>query len=175
MDEMTTKEVTETVEEQFETVVEELGVGYVDLMLLHWPAVMDSRSPGNAARRLAAWRVLEQMHERGQARAIGVSNFSEHHIEKLMGDGAEVLPMVNQIEASAYKSWDDIKSYCDEKGIKLMACSPLGMGKTMVLNCHVLKSIAQKKGATVAQVALRSQLPTGAMANEATPRLATNP
>lgn len=130
-------------------------------MLLHWPAAMGSTSLENAARRLAAWRVLEEAHERGQARAIGVSNFGEHHIAKLMEDGAKVLPMVNQIEASVYKSWDDIKSYCDEQGIKVMAFSPLGLGKEKLLNDHVLKSIAEKKGVTIAQVALRYLIQRG--------------
>ncbi len=121
LDEMTPGEVADGTEVQFEIILEEFGVGYVDLMLMHWPAVMDSKNPGNAARRLAAWRVLEDMYKRGQARAIGVSNFSEHHIERLMKDGVTIFPMVNQIEVSVYKSWDDIKASCDDRGIKLMA------------------------------------------------------
>jgi len=155
LDDMTPEEVAEAIEGQFELILEELGVGYVDIMLMHWPAIMDSKNKNNAARRLAAWKVLENMLERGQARAIGVSNFSEHHIEQLMKDGAKVLPHVNQIEASVYKSWHDIKAYCDEKGIKLMAYSPLGLGKESLLNDPVVLSIAKDKGLAPSQVALR--------------------
>jgi len=155
LDDMTPDEVADAVEEQFEAVLEELGVGYVDIMLMHWPAIMDSKDEGNAGRRLAAWKVFERMHDRGLARAIGVSNFSEQHIEQLMIDGAKVLPHVNQIEASVYKSWDNIKTYCDEKGIKLMAYSPLGLGKESLLNDPVVKSIAEAKGVAPSQVALK--------------------
>mmetsp|Transcript_36820 Transcript_36820/g.79475 ORF Transcript_36820/g.79475 Transcript_36820/m.79475 type:complete len:366 (+) Transcript_36820:100-1197(+) len=155
LDDMTPDEVTDAIEAQFELILEELGVGYVDIMLLHWPAVMDSKDPGNAARRLAAWKVLEKMYARGQARSIGVSNFSEHHIDRLMEDGAEILPMVNQIEASVYKSWENIKAYCDGRGIKLMAYSPLGLGKESLLNDPVVTSIARSKGLAPSQVALR--------------------
>lgn len=161
LDDMTPEEVSDAIEGQFETVLEELGVGYVDLMLMHWPAVMDSKDALNSARRLAAWKVLEGMLSRGQARAIGVSNFSEHHIEQLMRDGASVLPMVNQIEASAYKQWGNIKSYCDEKGIKLMAYSPLGLGKQSLLSDALIGSIAEKKGVTASQVALRFLIQKG--------------
>lgn len=155
LDSMDPEEVTEAIEEQFERVLEELGVGYVDLMLLHWPALMDSNDDRNPARRLAAWKVLETMLSRGWARAIGVSNFSEDHIEGLMADGATVLPMVNQIEASVYKQWDEIANYCKDKGIVLMAYSPLGLGKQSMLSDPVLSAIAGKHGVEPAQVALR--------------------
>jgi diketogulonate reductase-like aldo/keto reductase len=161
LDDMTPEEVGDAVEAQFELILEELGVGYVDVMLLHWPAVMDSRSPGNSARRLAAWTVLEDMYERGQARAIGVSNFSEHHLEQLMNDGARIQPHINQIEASVYKQWDDIKAYCDSKGIALMAYSPLGLGKESLLTNPVVKSIAEAKGVATSQVALRYLIQKG--------------
>jgi len=161
LDDMTPEEVSYAVEGQFELILEELGIGYVDIMLLHWPGAMDSKDEKNAARRLAAWKVLESMLERGQTRAIGVSNFSEHHIEELMKDGAKVLPMVNQIEASAYKSWGKIKSYCDKKGIKLMAYSPLGLGKESLLNDPVVNSIASGKGVAASQVALRYLIQQG--------------
>lgn len=161
LDDMTPEEVADAIEGQFELILEELGVGYVDVMLLHWPAIMDSKSEGNAARRLAAWRVLEDMYERGQARAIGVSNFSEHHLEQLMADGAKILPHVNQIEASVYKQWGDIKAYCDAKGIALMAYSPLGLGNESLLTDPVVKSIAEAKGVATSQVALRYLIQKG--------------
>ena len=54
LDDMTPEEVADAIEGQFETVLEELNVGYVDLMLMHWPAIMDSKDENNRARRLAA-------------------------------------------------------------------------------------------------------------------------
>eukprot|EP00978_Attheya_sp_CCMP212_P024052 scaffold74948_cov49-Attheya_sp.AAC.8 len=78
-----------------------------------------------------------------------------------MKDGAKVLPMVNQIEASLYKSWDNIKAYCDKKGIKLMAYSPLGLGKESLLNDPLVNSIANEKGVAASQVALRYLIQQG--------------
>eukprot|EP00587_Corethron_hystrix_P008285 CAMPEP_0113309764 /NCGR_PEP_ID=MMETSP0010_2-20120614/7676_1 /TAXON_ID=216773 ORGANISM="Corethron hystrix, Strain 308" /NCGR_SAMPLE_ID=MMETSP0010_2 /ASSEMBLY_ACC=CAM_ASM_000155 /LENGTH=328 /DNA_ID=CAMNT_0000165079 /DNA_START=156 /DNA_END=1142 /DNA_ORIENTATION=+ /assembly_acc=CAM_ASM_000155 len=155
LENMTPEEVSVAVETQFETILEELNLGYVDLMLLHWPAEMDSKHEGNAARRLAAWKVLEDCFSRGWARSIGVSNFSEAHIEQLMEDGAKILPMVNQIEASVYKQWNGIADYCRGKGIGLMAYSPLGMGKASLLADPILAGIASKHNVEPAQAAMR--------------------
>lgn len=161
LDEMSPEEVAIAVEEQFELILEELGLGYVDLILMHWPAVMNSRDEGNAARRLAAWKVLENMLERGWARSIGVSNFSEDHIDRLMADGATVLPMANQIEASVYKQHDGIVKYCKERGIALMAYSPLGLGKDSLLKDPLVLEVAAKHSVQPSQVALRYLIQLG--------------
>jgi len=161
LDSMTPVEVTKAIESQFEVILEELGVGYVDCMLLHWPANMDSKSEGNPARRLAAWKVLEDMYQRGWARSIGVSNFNEDHLEELMSTGASILPMVNQIEASVYKQWNQIHDYCQKKGIALMAFSPLGLGNKSLLSDPILIDIAQKLNISASQVALRFLIQKG--------------
>jgi len=161
LDNMSPEEVSKAIEAQFELILEELGVGYVDCMLLHWPAIMDSKSELNPARRLAAWKVLESMYQRGWARSIGVSNFNEFHLEELMQNGASILPMVNQIEASVYKQWGRIYDYCQEKGIAIMAYSPLGLGNQSLLTDPIILQIAELKNVSASQVALRYLIQKG--------------
>ena len=155
LDSLTPEQVTEKVTAQFEQSIMELGVGYVDLMLLHWPACFDSQDPGNAARRLAAWKVLETFYQHGWARAIGVSNFSVEHLKQLERDGATVTPMVNQIEASVYLQFDDIVEYCQEHNIVLQAYSPLGRNLNDITKDEVVAAIGKKHGRNAGQIAMR--------------------
>lgn len=90
----------------------------------------------------------------GWLRAIGVSNWSEHHIEQLMKDGAKHKPMVNQIEGNIYLQWKDIVKYCQDNDIALEAFSPLGHGGKMLHDEEVIQ-IAKKHNKDVGQVAMR--------------------
>jgi diketogulonate reductase-like aldo/keto reductase len=109
LDNKTPGEVTQIVTAQVERSMQELGLGYLDLLLLHWPAGHNSKDNGNSERRVAAWKVLEGFYEKGLVRAIGVSNFSEHHLQDLIQNpSTTIVPMVNQIEASVYLQWDKI-------------------------------------------------------------------
>ncbi|KAL7449901.1 hypothetical protein ACHAWC_001909, partial [Mediolabrus comicus] len=106
------EEVTAKMHAHFEKCLVELGVGYVDLMLLHWPSAgggvakksettnksvdndnaknkMVEINPNNRAKRFAAWKVLEHYYNMGWARSIGVSKFHEVHIQHLLDDGAQ--------------------------------------------------------------------------------------
>jgi diketogulonate reductase-like aldo/keto reductase len=76
--------------------LEELRTGYLDLVLLihWWPANHNSIDPLNAAQWVATWKVLEGFYKRDWIRAIGVSNFSEHHLEDLIHN-SKIVAMVN--------------------------------------------------------------------------------
>ena len=56
------------------------------------------KSPRNATKRLETWRVLERFYRSGRARAIGVSNYEQRHLQELL-DCASIKPMVNQVSA----------------------------------------------------------------------------
>lgn len=155
MDSLTPEQVTERVTLQFEQSLMELGVGYVDLMLLHWPATMGSKDPKNRERRIAAWKVLEEFYNIGWARAIGVSNFSVQHLEQLAQDGATVRPMVNQIEASIYLQYNDIVEYCQARNVVVQAYSPLGRGLKDISKDPVVMAIAGKHRKNYGQIAMR--------------------
>lgn len=154
LSEMDASTVSKTTMEHFEASLMQLGVGYVDLVLLHWPSGWnEGTSDDNRQRRLAAWQVLEHVYDKGWTRAIGVSNFSPTHLEQLKHDGARIVPMVNQFEASVSLQYDNIRSYCLQHNIVPQAYSPFGRG--VLSQPEELDAIAEKYGKDSGQVAIR--------------------
>lgn len=129
--------------EALEYSLKELNLGYIDLYLIHWPV------PGKFK---ATWKLFEQFYEEGMVRAIGVSNFLEHHLDELLTD-ANIVPAVNQFECHPYNTRESLRKYCKEKGIVCEAWSPLARGK--LINEATIQKIADKYGKTVAQIILR--------------------
>lgn len=132
-----------TVLEAFETSLKKLGLDYVDLYLIHWPV---------AGKYKQTWKVLEKLFKEGRIRAIGVSNFKEHHLDDLMAD-AEIKPMVNQVELHPLLSQPELRDYCKKHGIQIEAWAPLGQGR--LLDNPVLQEIASSHNKSIAQVILR--------------------
>ena len=127
----------------FEDSLQALGLDYIDLFLIHWPV------PGKINE---TWKVLETLYEEKLVRAIGVSNFLEHHLEELSVKG-NICPAVNQFECHPYLTRIGLRQYCKEQGIVCEAWSPLNRGA--VLNDPVLLEIAAKYNKSVAQIVLR--------------------
>ncbi|WP_167142103.1 aldo/keto reductase [Canibacter zhoujuaniae] len=138
--------------------LEKLGLDYVDLLLVHWPA--NYLQFGSEAKALNAdtWRAFEHLYEQGRAKAIGVSNFMAHHLEALE-ETAKVRPMVNQIEV--HPGWYQANAikWCQDHDIVVEAWSPLG--QQAVLAHPVLQEIADRHGKETAQVSLRWALQHG--------------
>lgn len=135
----------------FEASLTRLGLEYLDLYLIHWPAAKGA--PDEWQRTNAeTWRAFEHIYESGRARAIGVSNFLTHHLEPLLA-GAKVMPMVDQIEYHPGYRQEETAAYCGEHGILVEAWSPLGTGK-MLCN-ETLMAIAAKYGKSAAQLCIR--------------------
>lgn len=151
---MTPEEVKNQTKYFFEKSLLELNLGYVDLMLLHWPGETNQGTVENNRKlRLAAWTVLEECYHRGWCRAIGVANFSVDHLKQLEEDGATIRPHVNQIEASIEVQYTDIREYCKSKSIVLQAHSPIrGISKDA---SKVIKDLGEKYGKDDAQIAMR--------------------
>jgi diketogulonate reductase-like aldo/keto reductase len=151
---MTPQEVQKHTKEFFEKSLLELNIGYVDLMLLHWPGEMKKGTvETNRKLRLAAWTVLEECYHRGWCRAIGVANFSVGHLQQLEEDGAKIRPHVNQIEASIEVQYTDIREYCKSKNIVLQAHSAIrGISKHA---SKFIKDLGQKYGKDDGQIAMR--------------------
>ncbi|KAG2781929.1 hypothetical protein PC129_g9734 [Phytophthora cactorum] len=120
---------------------QKIGLGYIDLFLLH--------APGDAATRAENWRAVEELHEQGILNDIGVSNFSGAHIDKLMKT-AKVKPAVNQIEVHPWLTRQETVKYCQDHDIIVQAYSPLVKGYKM--RDPTLIEIANKVKATPAQV-----------------------
>ena len=120
-----------------------LGLDYVDLYLLHWPEPTYRRE---------AWKALETILKEGKARSIGVSNYYQNHLEELLS-GADIIPAVNQVEFSPYLYLKELKEYCDNKGIRLGAYSPLTRSKK--LKDIKLLEIAKTYNKSSAQILIR--------------------
>jgi 2,5-diketo-D-gluconate reductase A len=124
---------------------------YLDLFLIHWPlpAVGDY---------LETWKTLEEIYRSGRVRAIGVSNFQPHHLERLAAE-ATIVPAVNQIEIHPYFIQDDVRAADSARGIATQAWSPIAQGQ--VLDDPVIVGIARRLGRTPAQVTLRWHVQRG--------------
>lgn len=137
-----------------QTSLDALGLDYIDLYLVHWPAAKGT-TPDWKAVNDDVWRAMEDIYDKGLAKAIGVSNFKTHHLKALM-ESCSIVPMVNQIEYHpGFARWKTLE-FCDEHDIQLEAWAPLGRGR--VLDNPVLQQIAKKYDCTVAQVCIRACL-----------------
>lgn len=136
----------DTTIQAFETSLNKLGLEYLDLYLIHWPVEGKYKD---------TWKALEKLYKDGKIRAIGVSNFQVHHLEDLIA-GAEVKPMVNQIEFHPLLTQTEVREYCKKQEIQVEAWSPLAQGE--LLDNEVLAQIAEKHGKSTAQVILRWDL-----------------
>ncbi|EOH98479.1 aldo/keto reductase [Enterococcus haemoperoxidus ATCC BAA-382] len=130
----------------FDESLNKLGLDYVDLYLIHWPVEGKYKD---------SWRAMEEIYQSGRAKAIGVSNFHEHHIEDLLKD-AKVIPQVDQIELHPTLTQEPLRKFLTDKKIAVEAWSPLGQGK--ILENPTLVEIGEKYNKTAAQVIIRWHL-----------------
>ena len=128
-----------------------LGIDEVDLYLIHWP------TPARDIY-LDSWRALIRLREEGRARSIGVSNFHEAHLRKII-DETGVIPAINQIELHPWLPQAHMRDVDTRLGIHTEAWSPLGSGR--LIDDLVIAEIGQKHGKTTAQVMVRWSLQLG--------------
>ncbi|HYA57026.1 MAG TPA: aldo/keto reductase [Thermoplasmata archaeon] len=132
--------------------LEKLGLGYIDLYLIHWPR---ARSPED---RLGTWRAFEQLQHEGTCRAIGVSNYTVRHLQELAAH-SEVTPVVDQVEFHPFVFDPHLVGYCADHGIRLEAWSPLTRGHR--LDEPTVRAVAAAHSRTPAQVLIRWGLQHG--------------
>ncbi|MFI1171346.1 aldo/keto reductase [Streptomyces melanogenes] len=153
---------------EFDASLAKLGLDYVDLYLIHWPRAMRDDY-------VAIWKAFGELAQSGRAKAIGVSNFKEPQLRRII-DESGVVPAVNQVELHPQLAQPELRAFHAEHGIATEAWSPLGQGKGL-LEVPTIVAIAQKYGKTAAQVVLRwhVQLGTIAIPKSVTPsRIAEN-
>ena len=136
----------------FDGTLEALGFDFLDLFLVHWPL------PGIDVDYVETWKAMEEIYDSGRAKAIGVSNFKEHHLRRLFGE-TTVRPAVNQIEIHPYLAQDDLRAFDADHEIVTEAWSPIAQGK--VLDDPAIVQIAENLGRTPAQVVLRWHVQRG--------------
>jgi methylglyoxal/glyoxal reductase len=132
----------------FDESMKKLGLEYLDLYLIHWPVPKQNKYK-------ETWKALETLYKDGRVRAIGVSNFKEHHLKDLLED-CEVVPMVNQVEYHPRLTQTSLHEFCKQNRIQLEAWSPLMQGG--LFEEPTLQEIARKYGKSTAQVILRWDL-----------------
>jgi alcohol dehydrogenase (NADP+) len=167
--------------------LEDLQLEQLDLLLMHWPlAFLDKEVPlplrdekGTPNPKLQiveefldTWKSMEKLKEEGLVKDIGVSNFKPEQIEQILQADLS-KPVVNQVELHPYLQQPELVKYCQEKGVQLMAYSPLGSkgsysgsscpsdtGTTLMEN-PVVKTIAERHSKSWAQVLIRWSLQMG--------------
>ena len=135
--------------EYFNKSLDNLGLDYLDLFLIHWPCENDQLY-------IESYKALEHLYEEGKIKAIGVCNFKIQHLEKLMRE-TKITPQVNQIELHPYFNQQDVQDFCDEHDIKVTAWMPLMRNKGL-LDDSVITDIAHRYDKTPAQIVLRWHL-----------------
>lgn len=124
-----------------------LGLDYLDLYLIHWPA------PGYQQ----SWQEMEKLYQAHKIRSIGVSNFMIKHLEKLQ-ETATITPAVDQVELHPYLQRPELLDYLQKHKIAVEAWGPLGQGINGVFEEASLHAIAQNHHKSIAQVILRWHL-----------------
>ncbi|RIY37546.1 aldo/keto reductase [Psittacicella gerlachiana] len=124
--------------------LENLGLDYLDLYLLH--------TPFNDV--FGAWRALEHLYAQGDVRAIGVSNFDPATLQNLIL-GNQIKPAVNQIELHPFYQQEQAIAFHEQQGIVTESWSSFARGKNDLFSNPILLQIAQEHQVSVAQVVLR--------------------
>lgn len=131
----------------FEKSMQELGLDYIDLLLIHWP------DPHSDEVNRETWKALEELYQQDdRIKAIGVSNFSQAQLKDLVAHGT-IKPMVNQFPSYPGNSNQELLDFCQQEKIVCMAYSPIDRGA--VSDEIFIQKLAEKYGKTPAQIALR--------------------
>ncbi|MFJ4067300.1 aldo/keto reductase [Pseudomonas sp. NPDC089996] len=131
-----------------------LKVEYIDLLLIHWPAPSQNNF-------VDTWLALIDAQRNSKARSIGVSNFNEDHLQRLV-DETGVAPVLNQIELHPLMQQEALRKANESMGIATQSWSPLGQGSA--LSNPVILDIAEKHGRTAAQIIVRWHIEIGLIA-----------
>ncbi|RYP59304.1 hypothetical protein DL769_008599 [Monosporascus sp. CRB-8-3] len=151
-----------------------LGLDYVDQFLVHWPVGMnpngnDDRFPKlpNGERdmlwdhdHVATWKDMEKLLQTGKTKSIGVCNYSAPYLKKLL-EKADVVPAVNQIENHPGLRQQEVVDLCNEKGIHVVAYSPLGSTGSPLFKAEPVVKVAERKGVSPGTVLLSYHVARG--------------
>ncbi|KDE07723.1 alcohol dehydrogenase (NADP+) [Microbotryum lychnidis-dioicae p1A1 Lamole] len=160
----------ERVEKALDETLHNLGVGYLDLYLMHWPVAFgkgkaeDGKSPKVDQELtkdpMPTWRAMENLVDSGKVKNVGISNFSIERAKKLL-EQARIKPAVNQVELNLRCSQPELVKWSKENGILLEAYSPLGSTGAPQLEDEVVQAIAKAHNVGPANVLISWQVQRG--------------
>jgi len=137
----------------FERSLDQLGLDYVDLYLIHWPIP-------SLDLYVETWQALIEIAGTERARAIGVSNFNADHLERIIA-ATGVAPAVNQVELHPGFAQAELREVHARHGIVTESWSPLAQADRRVLEHSAITDAAAARGKTAAQVILRWHIQLG--------------
>lgn len=161
------EDIAQKVRDDMADTLDDLGLGYVDLLLMHWPGTFGENTTGDPdfprKARATIWRTFCELLDKGAARAIGVSNFTIAHLRQLLEDVPEPAyrPTLNQVEIHPYCRDPELEAFCREQGIVVTAYAPFASGAFGLLQDPALAAIAARHGKSVGQVVLRWHVQSG--------------
>lgn len=127
-----------------------LGVDYLDLLILHQPF-------GKVEE---AWRAAEEAVKAGKVRMLGVSNFDEDDLGKLLAV-CTVRPVLDQVECHPYCQRRTLARFLRQNGLLLQSWYPLGSGNAGLFSEKTVLQLSEKYGKTPAQIILRWHIEEG--------------
>lgn len=136
----------------FEKSLSLLGLQYLDLYLIHWPA------PKRGLLYVESWQAMERLKNEGLVKSIGVSNFHTHHLEQIL-KVAEHVPVLNQVELHPLLTQDALIEFDKSHSILTQAWSPLARGQ--ILTNELIVALAAKHGRVPSQIVLRWHIQRG--------------
>lgn len=140
-------------QQAMESSLEKLQLESVDLYLMHWPCPEKDNY-------VEAWKGMIELQQQGLAKSIGVCNFQEKHLKRLI-DETGVTPVINQIELHPMLQQRELHAWNAMHQIQTESWSPLAQGGKGVFDQDVIKQLAKKYGKTPAQVVIRWHLDSG--------------
>lgn len=151
-----------------EEILKQFQMDYIDLLLLHWPYAvkpeqLDEHYSENALEDVPimdTWRAMEALVGTGKVRAIGVSNFNQDLLDKMVPQ-CRIVPAVNQVEIHPYLQSKELVRFCKDKGIHVTAYRPFGGKKAAVLEDGCIQKVAKAHSCSPSQVALSWALSCG--------------
>jgi 2,5-diketo-D-gluconate reductase A len=136
-----------------ETSLKKLQLESVDLYLMHWPCPAKDNF-------VAAWKAMIELQKQGLTKSIGVCNFNESHLKRLL-DETGVSPVINQVELHPMLQQRTLHAWNALHQIQTESWSPLAQGGKGVFDQDVIKQLAKKYDKTPAQIVIRWHLDSG--------------
>jgi 2,5-diketo-D-gluconate reductase A len=137
----------------FQISLSKLGLGYLDLYLIHRPR-------GDVK---GSWKAMEELYREGKIKAIGVSNFDPDQLAELMAY-AKIKPVINQVETHVFFQEHILFEDLKKREVQMEAWSPFAAGRNGIFSNETLSAIGKKYNKSIAQVVLRWHFQRGIVA-----------